>query len=352
MSPVLDVQRRMMELGRVRLGEKGAKGEPKRLDTFRFTSASRELLEAVAAMYGGKVGAWEGAPDEGYFQVTTTAKELRIILPPVYSAADGSPTTSYSQWYELWSGGGCQRRCDGQTEALTGQPCMCNPDDRSCQITTRISFMLPDIPGLGVWRLDSKGWNAAVELPGTLEVLMMAAARNSFVPAVLRIEHRTKKDPGKGTRRFIVPVLDLPDVKIGELLAAAGSGHPLAVNGPTVAPPRPALPAGDGPPENPVMDDPDGKPGFGEPPPVVVEPEASEWASESDVTAVLELAARVGDAEHTKTVDAVAKHRAKYDDKVNAVWLRKLTDALLKKAPAETGAAEKSLFTIPEAART
>lgn len=266
MSPVLDVQRRMMELGRIRLGEKGAKGEPKKLSTFRLTSASRELLESAAKVYGGKVSQWEGAPDDGYFQVTTEARELKVILPPTYSAADGSPTTSYSQWYELWSGGGCQRRCDGQTEALTGKPCMCNPDDRACQITTRVSVMLPEVAGLGVWRLDSKGWNAAVELPGTLEVLMMAAARNSFVPAVLRIEHRTKKEPGKGTHRFVVPVLDLPDVKIGELLTAAAANHPLSVNGPSVAPERPGLPAAGGPPAVAEMADPDAKPEFGEPP--------------------------------------------------------------------------------------
>jgi hypothetical protein len=37
---------------------------------------------------------------------------------------------------------------------------------------------------------------------------------------------------------------------------------------------------------------------------------STEWAAESDVTDVLELAARVGEEEHTKTVNAIAKHRA------------------------------------------
>lgn len=336
-TSVIGVQKRMMQLGRVRIGEKGPKGEPRKIDTFRFTSASQALLEAVAATYGGKVSEWEGAPDEGYFQVTTTAKELRIILPPVFSAADGTPTTSYSQWYELWSGGGCQRRCDGQTESLSGQPCMCNPDDRACDITTRVSFMLPEIPGLGVWRLDSKGWNAAVELPGTLEVLMMAAARNTFVPAVLRIEHRTKKEPGKGTRRFVVPVLDLPDVKIGDLLAAAGGSPALAINAPGAAPARPALPAASGPPKDPVMDDPDGKPEFGEPP--VIDVEADEvplglFAPEDDVTTVLEIAASIDEATHLKAVNGIAAHRKSHDGQVDAKWLSKQADTLLKKAAA------------------
>src|ERR1051325_761123 len=105
MTAVIGVQRRFMQLGRVRLGEKGPKGEPKKLSTFRFTSASERLLNAVAARYGGTVSPWAAAPDDGYFQVTTEATSLDIILPPTFSEEDGSPTTSYSQWYELWSRG-------------------------------------------------------------------------------------------------------------------------------------------------------------------------------------------------------------------------------------------------------
>src|SRR3990167_3993290 len=178
---VLRIQRRMMELGRVRLGEKGAKGEPRKRDTFRFTSASRALLEAVAAQYGGTVAAWQGAPEEGYFEVGTDATALEIIIPPVFSSVDGEPTAPYSQFYEQWSGGGCQRRCDGMTEILTGKPCLCKPavdkegeEARACKITTRFSFMLPSLPGLGVWRIETHGWNADVELPGTLDILLMA----------------------------------------------------------------------------------------------------------------------------------------------------------------------------------
>lgn len=260
------VQRRMMELGRVRLGEKGPKGEPRRLNTFRFTSASQALLEAVAAKHGGTVSAWTDAPDEGYFEVTTEATSLDIILPPVYSAEDGEPTTAYSQWFELWSGGGCQRRCDGETESLSGKECLCNPDERDCKVTTRVSFILPDIPGLGVWRLDSHGWNAAVELPGTLEVLVLAASEHKFIPAVLRVEQRNKKIPGEGTRRFNVPVIDLPGVTVNQL--AAGEA-PLALNAPA-APPRrgerPALPTAEPPAEPATFQNDVETPGWGEQP--------------------------------------------------------------------------------------
>jgi hypothetical protein len=242
------------------MGEKGPKGEPRKRDTFRFTSASKSLLESVAAKYGGQVEEWQGAPEEGYWQVATDASELDIVLPPVFAQSDGEPTVPYSQWLEMWSAGGCQRRCDGVTEAISGGPCLCDPEARECKITTRISFLMPDIRGLGVWRLDSHGWNAAAELPGTLEILHQAAAQGKFIPATLRIEHRTKKADGQ-TRRFIVPVVELRDVTIEQL---ARGEVPLAINAPAPAPDRPALPAGAPPPANGAFTN--GEPGHGQRP--------------------------------------------------------------------------------------
>lgn len=256
------IQRRMRELGRVRLGEKGPKGEPRKLATLRFTSFSESLLQVIAEKHGGTVRPWVGSPEEGAYEVTTETNQIDIILPPVFSAADGSPTTAWSQFFEMWSGGGCQRRCDGETESISGKPCMCNPDDRACKLTTRISFMIPDVPDVGVWRLDTKGWNAATELPGTLEVLMLAAAEHKFIQARLRAEPRTKKTPGEGTRRFIVPVIELPGVTVNQLVAGE---VPLAINAPPAASrERPALPAAP-PPENGAFQH-DESPGFGAPP--------------------------------------------------------------------------------------
>lgn len=242
-SPILTIQRRMMELGRIRLGDKGPKGEPRKLTQFRLTSASLALLEAAAAEYGGIAQPWVNAPDEGYFELYTEADQLDILLPPVFSAADGEPTTSWSQWFEQWSGGGCQRRCDGVTELLSGKPCLCAAEghdngERPCKITTRVNMILPKIPGVGVWRLESHGMYAAVLLPGTLDLLQMAASEGQFIPAVLRIEQRTKKADGQ-TRKFIVPVIDLPDVKLVELPGVVG---PQAINPPTATPPKPELP--------------------------------------------------------------------------------------------------------------
>lgn len=211
LSPLI-VQRRLAELGRIRMGEKGQRGEPTQRSTWRITSASERLLQQVAEVYGGEVRPWAGAPDEGFFELATTSHELDILIPPTIA--------SYSQALELWSGGGCVRRCDGVTEKLSGKPCMCRPDARECQVTTRVSVMLPKVPGLGVWRLDTKGWNAAAELPTTLETLG-ALAPGQWVPAVLRIEKKSSKKVVNGrsqTRRFVVPKIDIVSGTIGQAL--------------------------------------------------------------------------------------------------------------------------------------
>jgi len=215
------ITHRTPELGRIRLGEK--KGNlPVKLKTFRLTSASRTTLEAAAAIYGGRVGPWEDAPDEGMWQLTTAVAELDVLIP----GAAGAVTQSY----ELWKGGTCERRCDGVTERITGEPCM-KPDPRLdqcdlCDVVTRFSVMLPRLPGLGVWRLDTGGWQAATTLPATL-ALLARMTRGEWIPAVLRAEQRSRKvrDPQTGkvqTNRFVVPVLDLPGATIGQLVEGAG----------------------------------------------------------------------------------------------------------------------------------
>ncbi|MFN0092880.1 MAG: hypothetical protein ACKVWR_21810 [Acidimicrobiales bacterium] len=205
---IIDRQRRITEIGRIRMGEKrvssSGKTYPASLDTFRLTSRVRERLEAAATIYGGTVEAWDDQ-----YQLTTDTNALDVMIPP------GATVT---QWYELWSGGGCQRRCDGATELLHDQTCQCDPDNRECKVTSRVSVMLPRIPGLGVWRLDTGGEYAADELPGMVELLEQLGPR---VAVKLRLERRTAKRDGE-TKSFVVPVFDadLP------LLALMGGDAP------------------------------------------------------------------------------------------------------------------------------
>lgn len=224
------LQRRLAEVGRIRIGQvvptKGGRTRPAKLDRLRFTSASRPLIEQVAAAYGGEVAEWTPANGgAAQWEVITDTGRVPVIVPPA----------SVSQYMETWSGGGCQRRCDGETEMLSGDPCLCAADDMMvCKPTTRLSVMLRDIPGLGVWRLESHGWNAAAELPDTAEFLARAGG---YIGAWLYLKPQRSVKDGQ-TRDWMVPALEVDGVTPAQLLAgeggaaAIGNGERAAIEGP------------------------------------------------------------------------------------------------------------------------
>lgn len=217
--PLLDLQRRLAEIGRIRIGdtvEQGGRKRPRKRDSFRLTSRDRTRLEAAQAIHGGDIREWNGQ-----WELDTPAKELPVML---------IPGQELSQWYELWSGGGCQRRCDGEHEVLSDGPCLCPPADerrdlaangKACKPTTRLSVLLPDVPGIGCWRLETHGYYAAVELAGAAHVLQSATAQGVLLPARLRLDVRETRRGGQ-TRRFAVPTLEV-DVAPTEVLAIAGA---------------------------------------------------------------------------------------------------------------------------------
>ncbi len=200
--PIIDVQQRYRELGRLRMGDLEGR-RPIRLETWRMTSPAQELLDKAAGLWGGQVTEWSGAPTEGtQYELVTEATTLPVLVPPQDIDA--------GQFMELWTAGGCKRRCDGQTEFLSGRACICAAkDERLCKPTTQLLVMLPDIPDIGVWRVRTLGWNAAAEIPQTVHLLAKVAGRGVYPEATLAIEPRTSKTDGE-THHYVVPVLRLP----------------------------------------------------------------------------------------------------------------------------------------------
>jgi hypothetical protein len=240
--PILDLQMRMRQLGEIRLGHvvptSNGKTRPAKLDKFRFTSPSREILASVADLYGGEVKPWtpaNGGPAE--FEVYSTVNRLPVLIPP---------RDAVSQWYELYAGSKCQRRCDGVTEQKTDRPCMCDPDNRECAMTTRVNVMLRDVPALGQWLLISKGYHAAVTLPPAAELLSQAGG---YVAGWLGMEEKTAIVKDK-LARFKVPTLDV-EITPGALMAGEVTGGKQEV---AKGPERAAISAGPPPPSAPPKD--------------------------------------------------------------------------------------------------
>lgn len=225
--PILALQKRARELGRIRIGQKGAKGQPQKLDRFRMTSHSRTLIEKAASLYGGTAREWTPQGGVQQWEVITDTRRIPIMVPP----------QPVSQFLETWSGGGCTHRCDGETNFLTGEPCdVEDPNHQNAKPTTRLNVVLRDVEGIGVWRLESHGWNAAVELPDTAAFLAQAGG---YVDGWLSLEERISKSDGQ-TRRYVVPTIEI-DVTPAELMAGKGRVATPEVDGPVT---RAAIGAG------------------------------------------------------------------------------------------------------------
>ena len=209
---------RTPEQGRIRLGVKTERAM-KSLDTFRFTSPDREAVCQIADLYGGVVEEWKPPRSkQQQWEVITGTSDIRVFLPP----------DSIHVWYEQWSGGGCQRRCDGVTVSIPvktpdgmdtdTEPCLCQDEQgpQKCSPYTRLNVILPEIKFGGVWRLESKGWNAANEMPN-MAMMLQQMQIVGLMEGRLILEQRSRVSGGQ-TRHFVVPRLAM-DISPTEILS-------------------------------------------------------------------------------------------------------------------------------------
>lgn len=254
-SRIRTAQKQARELGRLRTGYSIPSDDPKKRPrpvkskSWVLSSHSEHYVTAAAEAWGGNVERWQpqgnGAPQ---FRVITEAEQLEAILPP------GDPL---SQANEMWNKGGCARRCDGETEQISRHPCLClaehGPEwhllrqdlytkDKVCAATSRLNVILPDMPDVGVWRVETHSWYAANELAGTVDMVLSGTGGKGLVPVTLRIEPRTRVAGGK-TKQFPVVVVEIRGVTTRQALTGplptavaldpSGSGRAVAaIEGP------------------------------------------------------------------------------------------------------------------------
>lgn len=216
---ILTLQRQARELGRLRTGYTQG-NRPMRSKTWVVTSHARHYVDAAAGLWGGTVEQWQplgNRPQQ--WRVITDAVSIDAIMPP------GDPLSQYN---EMWSKGGCQRRCDGITESIQDRPCLClaqfgedwylQPKGDVCSATTRLNVMLPDMPDLGVWRAETHSFYAANEWAGQLDMVLSGTGGKGFVPVALRIEPRQRVANGK-TKNFPVVVVEIRGITPRQALA-------------------------------------------------------------------------------------------------------------------------------------
>ncbi|MER8233524.1 hypothetical protein [Streptomyces sp. NPDC094049] len=218
-SRLLNIQRRTAEHGRLRTGYTQG-NKPVRSATWVITSHSEEHVRTAASLWGGEPEKWKPRNSTiSQWRVITKAASIEALITP------GDPLNQYN---EMWSAGGCQRRCDGETELLTRQPCLCarqfgedwhtQPKGRVCSTTSRLNVMLPDLSGMGMWRAETHSFYAASEWGGMVDMVLAGTDGRGFVPVTLRIEPRQVVREGK-TKKFPVVVVELRGVTPRQALA-------------------------------------------------------------------------------------------------------------------------------------
>jgi hypothetical protein len=216
MCPIkgLSENRRLIRLGKIHLGIKVEKldsrtGEPvhnTRGEKITYPKATDYFVcpPEVQAVYGER-------PDR-----------LNIIIP----VEDDEMWCHqyYRQYSRTWGlickgdGETCNRKIDRKTGAIAsrdskdivwkeGLPCTGRecPDyqAKKCQETMNLQFMLPRVPGLGIWQVDTGSVNSIRNINDNAAMLRAICERVSWIPLTLTLEPKEVINPDDGKKKVV-----------------------------------------------------------------------------------------------------------------------------------------------------
>ncbi|MBA7550974.1 hypothetical protein ES705_43505 [subsurface metagenome] len=215
MSPIKDLSdiRRIPRLGKVRLGIKvepeGKNPYPRATDYFVVTD---EIKEYVGDM----------------------PKKLNIIFPTE------KVDEFAQQWLRCYSftqglvckgdGRSAIRKIDVETGDVARHTTQewvfkdwgCDPDtceqylEKQCRRVMNLLFMMPDVPGLGVWQLDTTSFYSIVNINSCVDLIRRICGRISFIPLNLSLEPLEVTPPGI-TKKTVHVLTIRSEVKLADI---------------------------------------------------------------------------------------------------------------------------------------
>lgn len=85
-----------------------------------------------------------------------------------------------------------------------------------CRRVMNLLFLLPDVPGFGVWQLDTSSFYSIININSCVDLIMRLCGRISFIPLTLSLEPREVTPPG--IKKKTVHILHIrSDVKLAEI---------------------------------------------------------------------------------------------------------------------------------------
>lgn len=98
----------------------------------------------------------------------------------------------------------------------------CDPDtceqysEKQCRRVMNPLFLIPDVPGLGVWQLDTTSFYSIVNINSCVDLIKRLCGRISFIPLTLSLEPQIVEPPG--IKKKTVHILQIrSDVKLGDI---------------------------------------------------------------------------------------------------------------------------------------
>ncbi len=218
MSPIKGISeiRRMPRLGKIRLGIKQISERTK--NPYPVATDYFVVPEEIKGYVGEK------------------PKQLNIMFPVE------DPTEFAIQWLRCYSftqglvckGNGmmCRRKVDTDTGAMADHTTIewvwqdgltCDPDtcpsyieEKQCRRVMNLLFMMPDVPGFGVWQLDTTSFYSIVNINSSIDLIKRLCGRISFIPLTLSLEPQLVEPPG--IKRKTVHILQIrSNVKLVEI---------------------------------------------------------------------------------------------------------------------------------------
>lgn len=257
MAIIIDRQRKLNNVGEIRLGDvKGEKMPGRPLYKFRLSTANKDLIEQAAQVFGGTptynkdLAKWDLITDR------TQLKAYISLLPRDPNNPDGD-LQSVVQHYYRRDGRRWTHRCDGVTcdmwtkpaqdkkSILVQKPCQCDPDKRICKMNTLLIVGLTEIPVSGVWKLSTGSTTFDAEIQGFIASMQSMGLND--MPVVLTYDKITKAAaPGEKADNFPVVRVDvdqnpvsLPEL-YGQIRAKALGQGPAGLGSRPTAPELPA----------------------------------------------------------------------------------------------------------------
>ena len=121
---------------------------------------------------------------------------------------------------------------DRNTKDWEWRPVTCNPQDcpefgGRCRKVMNLMFMMPDVPGLGMWQINTSSFYSIQNINTTLEIIRNLTkspecpqGRVSWIPLTLAIGPQAVSPPGTGTKT--VHILHIKsDVKLADVIKKA-----------------------------------------------------------------------------------------------------------------------------------